>query len=258
MVMTHPITISVETDLEVCFINFILLDLTFKLGVVYRPRTFNRNINQNLHNSIINQLWNADRFCVLGDFNFTNNNWNTLTSSISEEKHFVELVLELNKIQRVRDPSRVHNSLDLCLSLDEDTILNVGVKSNFLTSDQSFLTLDINSPVKIEPSRQGFQRCYLRAVKCSSCYHHWYSHFKSYDNDCNGIYTIFQYIIDDLIDQYVPIKAFSRGNVPWFTPALKRLVRTKQRKFNKYINNPNICNFTEYKNYYNFFKNAIS
>ena len=39
--------------------------------------------------------------------------------------------------------------------------------------------------------------------------------------------------IDDLIDQYVPIEVFSRRYVPWFTPALRRLVRTKQRKYNK-------------------------
>ena len=82
------------------------------MGVVYHPRTFNRNNNQNLYNILSNQIWNVDRFCVLGDFNFPNINWNTLSSSIPEEKHFIEMVQEVNMIQYVRDPNRVHNILD--------------------------------------------------------------------------------------------------------------------------------------------------
>ena len=37
----NPNAISIDTDLEVCFINLNISGLTFKLGVVYRPRTFN-------------------------------------------------------------------------------------------------------------------------------------------------------------------------------------------------------------------------
>ena len=41
------------------------------------------------------------------------------------------MVHELDVIQHVRDPTRLHNILDLCLSTGDDSILNVGVKSNF-------------------------------------------------------------------------------------------------------------------------------
>ena len=90
----NPNVISIDTDLEVCFINLNVSGLTFMLGVVYRPQTFDRNNNQNLYNTISNQTWNADRFCVLGDFNFPKINWNVLSSSISEENRFIELVHE--------------------------------------------------------------------------------------------------------------------------------------------------------------------
>ena len=45
----NPNAISIDTDLEVCFINLNTSCLSFKLGVVYCPQTFNGNSNQNLH-----------------------------------------------------------------------------------------------------------------------------------------------------------------------------------------------------------------
>ena len=47
------------------------------------------------------------------------------------------MVHKLNMIQHVRDPTRLHNILDLCSSPDDDSVLNVGVKSIFSTSDNS-------------------------------------------------------------------------------------------------------------------------
>ena len=52
------------------------------------------------------------------------------------------MVHVLYMIQYVRDPTRFHNILYLCLSPEGQSILNIGVKGNFST-------LDINSPVKV-------------------------------------------------------------------------------------------------------------
>ena len=49
------------------------------------PQTFSRNNNQNIYNIISILVWNADRFCVLGDLNFPKINWKAVSSSISEE-----------------------------------------------------------------------------------------------------------------------------------------------------------------------------
>ena len=58
---------------------------------------------------------------------------------------------EVNMIQHVRDPTRYHNIL--CLSPDNDSISNIGVKIFFPTSDHPYITLDINLPVRSETSR---------------------------------------------------------------------------------------------------------
>ena len=86
----------------------------------------------------------------------------------------------------------------------------------------------------------------------------WDSLFNGYDDDCNMLWTIFQSIMDDLTMKYVPIKVFTERNVPWFTPYLKRIIRTKQRKFNKYKNNPTNPNLTEYKTFCQFVKDKIN
>ena len=53
-----------------------------------------------------NQVWIADRFCVLGDFSLPSINCDTLSSSNFEENHFNEMIHELSMIQRVRDPTQ--------------------------------------------------------------------------------------------------------------------------------------------------------
>ena len=59
------------------------------------------------------------------------------------------MVHELNMIQYVCDPTRLHNILDLCLSTDDDSILNIGVKGDFSTSDHSYIALSISLPVGV-------------------------------------------------------------------------------------------------------------
>ena len=89
---------------------------------------------------------------------------------------------------------------------------------------------DINLPVRVESVTRiyrGLNDIDHELLNAHLAIIDWDSHFNGYDKDCNMLYTISQFIIDELIDQYIPIKIFSRRNVPWFTPALRRLVRTK-------------------------------
>ena len=59
------------------------------------------------------------------------------------------MVHELNMIQHVRYHTRFYNILDLYLSPDDDSILNVEVKGDFYTSGHFYFTVDINIPVRV-------------------------------------------------------------------------------------------------------------
>ena len=103
-------------------------------------------------------------------------------------------------IQHVRDPTRLHNILDLCLSPDDQSTSNVGVEINFSTSDQSYIILDINLLVRVEPLKRtyrDFNDVDYELLNAHLAIIDWDSHFNGYDNDCNMLYTIFQSIIDD-------------------------------------------------------------
>ena len=119
----------------------------------------------------------------------------------------------------------------MCLSPDYDSISNVGVKSNFSTSGHSYIYLHFNLPVRVEPPKRtyrDFNDVDYELLNAHLAIIDWDSHFNDHDNDCNMLYKNFQCIIDDLIDQYVPIKVFSQRNVTWFSPVLRILIRSKQ------------------------------
>ena len=257
----NPNLISIETELELCFINIKVSGVNYKLGVVYRPPSSNRAENEALYNILKNQLWNQNHFFVTGDFNFRNINWNNLTSCSPEERHFLDVVHELNLTQNVREPTRQTAILDLCLSPNDDSVVNLAVKETFSTSDHSYFTFDVKLPINVGKKRFVYRD--YKDVDYELLHAHlatidWDSLFTGYEDDCNMLWGVFQSVIDDLVIQYVPIKEFSERNAPWFTPHLKRILRTKQRKYNKYKNNSTNRNFTEYMNFCVLVKNKIN
>ena len=106
-------SISIDTKLEVCFVYINISGLTFKVGVNYRPQSFNRSEKLSLHNIVSSQNWNAYQFCVLGDFSFSNIDWDSLSSNNSEELHFNEIVHELKMIHPscTRDLTRLSSQM---------------------------------------------------------------------------------------------------------------------------------------------------
>ena len=65
-------------------------------------------------------------------------------------------------------------------------------------------------------------------------YRDFYFH-KAFSQPVEDNYKSFQDFIKEMIDTYVPSKMSSvRRNIPWCTPAIKRMFQKKQRLYNKY------------------------
>ena len=248
----NPTSISIQTNTEVCFIKCCVSGINFKLGVVYRPPSTPRNVNQELYNVIRDNLWNTDRFYVVGDLNFRYIDWRTMSSNVSEEKYFLEMMNELNMIQHVSEPTRLNAILDLCLSRNDDAIFDLEVHETFSNSDHSYLTFRIKLPIRDQKKSfiyRDYENVDYELLRAHLATIDWDSLFESNDNDCNMMWTIFNSIIDNLMNEYVPVKEFSERKVPWFTPTLKRMERKKKRKYRKWKSNKTRRNLFEYRSY---------
>ena len=248
----NPISVSIDTNSEVCFINCSVSNTNLMLGVVYRPPSLPRTMNQQLFNIIRNTLWTSNRFCIMGDFNFPSIDWNTLSSNILEESRFLDVLNELNVSQNVYEPTRENAILDLCLTSNDDSITDLKVNEPFSTSDHSYITLNINLPVK-KPRKKFLYRDYdavdYELLRAHLATIDWDSYFDGFDDDCNILWITFKSVMDDLVSEYVPVKEFSERKVPWYTPVLKTMDRKKKRKYRKWKRNPCPRNLREYKDY---------
>ena len=255
-----PSLIAINTNLEICFLNLHLPGFNFRIGVLYRPPSYNRETNEQLYQLLIDQLQNVDRFCVIGDFNFPGVDWETLSSANPEERHFLNVVNELNVIQVVNEPTRQNSLLDLCLAPNDDSISNVVVHDEFSTSDHCYLTMEINYPIRnisehiyrdIHNVDWDLLRAHLATID-------WDNYLCGFDDDPDTMCTIFQSILDHMYDLYVPLKIFKEQRLPWFNKFLEKIIRKKKCKWRKQKNNPSVRNVNEYKRYQRYVKTEIS
>ena len=76
-------------------------------------------------------------------------------------------------------------------------------------------------------------------------------YYERNENSTKSVEENWSYIHDNLlkaIDTYVPVKFNSnRTNAPWITPQLKRLIRKKQRFYNKARRTKRSTDWAEYK-----------
>ena len=86
----------------------------------------------------------------------------------------------------------------------------------------------------------------------------WSSVFIGVD-DCENAWGRFKEVINNLVYLYVPVKmSWNRINAPWFNDSLKRMIRTKKRKWNKYKRSRQTSHLREYRQHCRSVKAAVN
>jgi hypothetical protein len=85
-------------------------NLSWLVGVCYRPETDEQFMLNKITNSI-NKV-NNDKCVLMGDFNFRNKDWSTLTGSSGLETQFLDCIEDKLLNQIVQSPTRGNNILD--------------------------------------------------------------------------------------------------------------------------------------------------
>lgn len=202
------------------------------LCTVYVPPSSSSEYHNILHDFMA-FLCSKDRQLVfIGDFNYPDICWPTLTASSESSNLFCDLVFRYNLTQQVECPTHNRgNTLDLIIAKDE-VVSNIVVHSeaNSLQSDHYSLTFSVSVCKELECGRKSklvfdYQKAdwvglcdYLLDSDLESCYEF---------DDVELIWATIKLTIIPAMDIFIPKVWLKKHEHPhWFTPGLRHLANT--------------------------------
>ena len=234
--------------------------------LVYIPPNLSNDNVQEYFDYITLLNNSTDNLVLLGDFNFSDINWESLDGNSPLSTTFCNIVFNLNLTQLIDQPTHTAgNILDLVLTNIPDSIFNIQIHDNpplLIPSDHYIITFDISNgsvPCKINESYNtlNFSKgdyeslCYfLGTVDLSPCYQ---------SEDIEFIWSYLSTIIKDAINRFVPVVSVCHNKQPaWFNSDIRHHInclRTLKRKFNKH---PTTNNKAKYENSCNLLQAKIN
>ena len=254
----NPKEVVHNTSNEVVIADIHVNEVKLRIVCAYRPPSLNSENNEVFVNFLSAQLELCSSFVVVGDFNYSGIVWNNLHANNTQEQIFLDFVNSNNLFQKVCEPTRDNNILDLCLSTDDDMVNNLIVHCPFSTSDHNYFTCDITvtrytEPIKTVPNYNladwNMIRAYLHSVNWSDIFQ---------NCNCLEMWNRFKNKILDCINLYVPkTKVFTTKNVSWFNNHIRRLVKRKDRKWTSLKNNPSRARKRDFNQFSKYVKKEI-
>ena len=254
----NPVVEVHSTSNEVLFVSLHVNGSPLKIIAAYRTPSMTQSENEDFVNFLRDKLIHQNNFVLVGDFNYPRIDWPNLSSDTYNSNIFLNFLNENHLYQKVSEPTRGENILDLCLSTDEDMVRDVEVFETFSTSDHNYFTCNIFASIHIEPPRvfPNFScanwdmiRSYLSCVD-------WLELFRNCD--CETMWTTLKNIIYNAVNLYVPLTVPThKSNTPWSNNFIKRLIRNKKRKWRKFKNRSTVRNKREYNNFSKHVKKEI-
>ena len=190
-----------------------------------------------------------------GDFNCPGIDWGT--SSLTElyllilfRESLVQFAHDFLLEQIILEPTRGDNILDLCFTSHPASIHHYKTVPNLSDHDAIIIETFYNIPINKRLKKRVY--CYNRAnweALCETEISRY--HFEQNENNNRSVEDNWNYIQDNLlkaINTYIPVKFISNSNNgPWMTSQLKRLIRKKQRCYNKAKRSKRSTDWVEYK-----------
>ena len=114
--------------------------------VVYVPRNSASTYHETLFTYISDLSNNSDKVIIIGDFNFPDIDWDSLSGNSPTSNQFCELLFKTGLCQLI--DTLTHNILDLLLTNLDDNICDANVHSiSFLQSDHFDITFSLSTRV---------------------------------------------------------------------------------------------------------------
>ena len=232
----NPLRVSGASDHEICFVDVTMDNESIRLGVVYRPPSASPATSSALYQEIARYVNVNMNVYLAGDINLPLIDWSDYIGCSQNDNLFIDFVNENGLYQHVSDPTRDNNILDLVLSNCETSLCNVAVHETFSQSDHCYITFEINHKIQLENKTViDYKNADWELLRAHLATLDWDRIFST-NNNVEEMWDSFRNIIQNMINLYIPVKTISSRskNAPWFNNHLKRITRTKKRKWKKY------------------------
>ena len=191
----------------------------------------------------------TDNLLLLGDFNFSDVNWDSLCGLSPASAKFCDIIFNLNLSQLICEPTHIAgNMLDLILTNIPDYIFNVNVHSVpplSIPSDHYIITFDVQTLNHYVHNQATTSFDFTKGDYNSLCYFLSNSDFSPCleSDNIEHVWCYISELIKDGIKQFIPTVRVNRYNQPkWFNSSIRHnfnRVRTLRRKYNKHPSEQN-------------------
>ena len=230
------------------------------IGAFYRPPNSALQVIQDLYDEITNikQRFRNATILIGGDFNLPGIDWSTQTHRIgSPNKQDCELFLDMLMSESLeqlnREPTRGSNILDLCIS-SEPELVHSCTTGPGISDHEHLLIIRCKCKVRQNKKKSRHVHLYKKAnwenartqLKIA------WEFFFNQTPEHNSVDTNWAYFKDTIratIDKCVPSKNTSgKYRPPWFTSEINRLIRKRQRSYNKAKKSSKEADWTRFVN----------
>lgn len=140
-------------DVESVWVDIFLNDKSYRVGAFYRPPNQSQELDVEMVKEIETACCNREKdLVIMGDFNFPNIHWDSLSNIDHRSSVFVNCILDNFLSQVVHEPTRDAALLDLILTSEESLVEEVRVDENLADSDHNIIRFSLK--VVSEPKLQ--------------------------------------------------------------------------------------------------------
>ena len=174
---------------------------------------------------------------VVGDFNLSSIDWRRNWASTAREGGLIDLVENKFWVQHVLEPTHEDgNTLDLCISSQDDTVAGVEVLEPLGNGDHSMLEIDLSGPLVNSDSCEeipDWTKADLSKLKDALQDVNWDAELESMSG--TEAMDKFYMVLDREVNKFVPKKLRRKSSKPlWMNKKILRMIRRKRRLWRSY------------------------
>jgi len=193
---------------------------------------------------------------IMGDFNFSDIEWNTLRASSQIGTKFVDCIQDCFLIQHVYENTRGKNILDLVLTSDNSMIENLIVGEPLGTSDHYSIKWDlVIKNLEVKCTNQKFFD-YFKAdydeVRLLAKQIDWDNMLCS--NDVNSIWESFKVELENLRNHCVPQRSRKKGKKKWIN---REVIKCRRAKTKAWLRHKKVDSDASYEVYTKKLKRSV-